>query len=122
MNIQSHEVTVTVKKRQAGDHALTITEDTQGWTTSVPELVIARSGKFHVLTHAPSGYAIVNKGASWYDLYHLAEQLAPFDWSSADLYETQPNDWDQRTEVVRAWYLATFHSDDSDTATVTIRA
>lgn len=122
MEIHTHQVPVTVKKRQPGETTLTITEETRGWTTNSPHLVITPCGRSHVLTHAPSGCTIVNQGASMPDLYRLADSLARFDWSSPDLYETQPGDWGKRTEVVRTWYLSVFHDIESDSAAVTVRA
>lgn len=115
MLINSTEVLVTIRKGY--EDGSTSTEQVQGWTTNCPHLVITPHGKLHVLTHAPSGACIVSTGTSMPDLYRLAENLTRFDWNSKDLYEAKPDDWDERTEVVKAWYLALDHGMDSDAIT-----
>lgn len=110
---------VTLRKFKDGN---TVLEDVLGWKTKTPHLVITPEGSSHfLLSHAPSGCAIINQGAEISDLHHLAEILGRFDWSSPDLFETHPDDWADRLAAVTAWYEATFFAVD-DGGTWTVRA
>lgn len=119
----STEVAVTMRGKKA-DGTITSWEG-KGWTTNCPHLVVtskvvAQNRKSHVLTHAPSGCAILGESSDMPDLFRLADMLARFDWSSPDLYEVRPADWPVRRRIVDQWYLAL--RQDSSGAVEAVRA
>lgn len=105
------EVVVTIRKRLP-DGSIG-SEEVPGWTTKCPQLVITRGESGYLLTHSRSGCAVINNvGNEFPDLLRLADQLDRFDWSREDLYESKPDDWGERFEVVKSWYFG--HDDQAD--------